>query len=427
MWALFWDLLWSPLTTTNDTDTTTHHYLNHQKWRLMLSCGAILPMILIGLVVTVMPESPRWLLAKGRTDEARRVIAQLVVPHDTDHHDSAVQEMVQEIQSSIRREELARQQQVVEEDNNVTTTTTTNSIDWSCRRRIMTMMIGHSSVSPALRRMLLVGIGMAVAQQAVGIDAIQYYLLDVIGKGDWESETTESLILIGLGLLKLLFIMIGGGLLDRRGRRPMLFGSVMGMAVALFMIGIAFFIDSTWSKRTVVLFGLAVYLSSFSIGMGPGAWLIPAEVFPLGIRAKAMSWATFGNRITATLMSSTFLSTAALVGWSGFFFLLCIICLVILMFMYYYLPETKDKTLEEMTVYFAQWTGDTTLLEAEARVHHHPYHYTNNNGNSSSSSTTVEMVGSAVVNGGGGPSSSSSRQHHHVPAAMAAPTEREIT
>jgi Sugar (and other) transporter len=92
MWALFWDLLWSPLTTTNDTDTTTHHYLNHQKWRLMLSCGAILPMILIGLVVTIMPESPRWLLAKGRTDEARRVIAQLVVPHDTDHHDSAVQE-----------------------------------------------------------------------------------------------------------------------------------------------------------------------------------------------------------------------------------------------------------------------------------------------------------------------------------------------
>jgi MFS family permease len=138
----------------------------------------------------------------------------------------------------------------------------------------MTMMIGHSSVSPALRRMLLVGIGMAVAQQAVGIDAIQYYLLDVIGKGDWESETTESLILIGLGLLKLLFIMIGGGLLDRRGRRPMLFGSVMGMAVALFMIGIAFSINSTWSKRTVVLFGLAVYLSSFSIGMGPSAWLI---------------------------------------------------------------------------------------------------------------------------------------------------------
>jgi hypothetical protein len=102
--------------------------------------------------------------------------------------------------------------------------------------------------------------------------------------------------------------------------------------------------------------------------MGPGAWLIPSEVFATCIRAKAMSVATTLNRATATLMSSTFLSTANALGWGGFFLMLCIICVVVAGFLHIYLPETKGRSLEEMSIYFAEITNDTTLLDAEAEI-----------------------------------------------------------
>jgi len=103
----------------------------------------------------------------------------------------------------------------------------------------------------------------------------------------------------------------------------------------------------------------------FSLGMGPGAWLIPSEVFATSIRAKAMSLATFLNRATATLMSSTFLSLANALSWAGFFLAMCCVCLIVALFMAIYLPETKGRSLEDMVVYFAEIMGDRSILQVE--------------------------------------------------------------
>jgi predicted MFS family arabinose efflux permease len=81
-----------------------------------------------------------------------------------------------------------------------------------------------------------------------------------------------------------------------------------------------------------------------------------------------MSLATIGNRITATLMSTTFLSTAHAMGWAGFFFMLCVVCIIVCAFMYKFLPETKGRSLEDMSFYFAEITGDNAVLEAETTV-----------------------------------------------------------
>ena len=99
-----------------------------------------------------------------------------------------------------------------------------------------------------------------------------------------------------------------------------------------------------------------------------GAWLIPSEVFATVIRAKAMSVATCASRIVATIMASTFLTIADTVGWSTFFCILAGICLLICAFFLTFLPETKGKSLEDMTLYFAEQTGDRTLLEAKAEL-----------------------------------------------------------
>lgn len=116
------------------------------------------------------------------------------------------------------------------------------------------------------------------------------------------------------------------------------------------------------------IFGLALYMSFFSIGMGPGGWLIPSEIFPTSIRAKAMSVATFFNRIAATLMSSTFLSTANAIGWGGFFLMLAAICVLVGAFIFFFLPETRGRSLEDMSIYFAEITGDKSILDAEAKI-----------------------------------------------------------
>ena len=307
---------------------------NGREWRVMFLMGAIMPMIMIPLVLIVMPESPRWLVSKGRTDESKGVL-QNVYPPDFD-----VDSVVADIQEAIEREKEAE-----------------HAFGWG--------IVLHPT--PAFRRMLMVGVGTAVAQQAVGIDAIQYYLLDVIEDAHVASSRGESLILIFLGLVKLFFISVGGRLFDRRGRRPLLFVSLIGMSVATLFISISFFVNSN-HRGGATIFGLAVYLAFFSIGMGPGAWLIPSEVFSTSIRGKAMSVATFSNRATATLMSSTFLSTSNALGWGGFFLMLSAICLIVLGFLYKYLPETKGRSLEDMSVYFAELTGDTSVLEAEERL-----------------------------------------------------------
>lgn len=134
------------------------------------------------------------------------------------------------------------------------------------------------------------------------------------------------------------------------------------MALALLLLSMNFyFTNNSW----FAVASLALYLATFSIGMGPGAWLIPSEVFSTKIRAKAMSLATFMNRVTATLMSSTFLSTANAMSWAGFFSLLAFIVFIVAVFLYIYLPETNGHSLEDMTIFFAEITGDRAVLEGE--------------------------------------------------------------
>jgi MFS family permease len=99
------------------------------------------------------------------------------------------------------------------------------------RERIAEQAVGWHVIlfpTPAIKRMLIVGVGTAVAQQAVGIDAIQYYLIDVLEESGVESEKGRLGILMMLGVLKVIFIIIGGKLLDRRGRKPLFFVSLIG-------------------------------------------------------------------------------------------------------------------------------------------------------------------------------------------------------
>lgn len=304
-----------------------------RAWRLMFGMGCILPGILTILVLRVMPESPRWLVKEGREEEAKEVLNLIYPPM---YNTSAV---VEEIKDAIAREKEAD-----------------SAVGWNALL----------SPSPAFKRMLLVGIGTAIAQQLVGIDAIQYFLTHIMKESGIQDRTTQSLILICLGILKLSVIVVAGKLFDSKGRRPLFIMSLIGMAISLFLISSTFVVDV--GSQSIGMIALAGYLGFFSLGMGPGAWLIPSEVFSTTIRAKAMSMATFLNRVTATVVTSTFLTVTKTITMAGTFFMLGVVCLVVCGFFYVYLPETKGRSLEDMSVYFAEITGDTAIIEAERRL-----------------------------------------------------------
>lgn len=302
-------------------------------WRLMFAMGMIMPLILIYLIFNIMPESPRWLVSKGMDDDAKNVLEKIYPPG----HDVAA--VINDIRESIQREEEADK-----------------SVGWSV----------IFQPSPAFKRMLVVGVGTAISQQIVGIDAIQYFLMYIVEDAGVEGRIQQSIILIILGVFKLAIILCAGHLFDSKGRRPLMFISLFGMSISLAVISITFFFPDSSAVYTII--ALALYLAFFSVGMGPGAWLIPAEVFSTSIRAKAMSVSTFLNRLAATLVTSTFLGVAELITWGGFFALMSSICLLVIVFFYFYLPETKGKSLEEMSMFFAQITGDNSILEAEQRL-----------------------------------------------------------
>ncbi len=164
-------------------------------WRFMFSMGIILPSLLIFFVIKVMPESPRWLVSKGRDAEAKEVL-QTIYPPTSD-----IDLLVKDIRSGIMREMEAE-----------------NSVGWD--------MILFPT--PSYRRMLLVGVGSAIAQQLVGIDAIQYFLDYILAESGVEEGRGRIEILIALGVLKLVVIIFAGRAFDKSGRRPLMFLSLLG-------------------------------------------------------------------------------------------------------------------------------------------------------------------------------------------------------
>lgn len=215
--------------------------------------------------------------------------------------------------------------------------------------------------------MLLVGFTVTIGQQIAGIDAIQYYLLDLMKDVGITDETWMNLLLIGFGLIKLLAISAGGRMLDTKGRRFVLFLSLSGITISLVITSLSFSMPAQ-THQIVAMIGLTLYLTFYGLGLGPVGWLAPSEIFATSIRAKAVSIGTFLNRGAATLMVTSALTVADTVTWPGFMAILAGVCIILIIFFYFYLPETKGRSLEDMSLYFAEITGDFALLDAERKL-----------------------------------------------------------
>lgn len=276
------------------------------NWRWMFAVTAI-PGLALAIGMYFMPFSPRWLVQKGREDDARDVLRKYR------DGDDAVDEEIREIKEVAEEEVPLR------------------------------ALIGKN-----LRRMMIVGVGLAVFQQIVGINTVIYYAPTILKMAGQQNTgaLTQSLY---IGLTNVVFTIVAILLLDRLGRRFFLMFGTACLTVAL--VGLGIFFASPHLQHSVGWLALACllfYIFGFAIGLGPVFWLMISEIFPLQMRGPAMAVCTMFNWGFNFLITYTFLTLTDLITKSGTFWLYAGFGILALVFFATFVPETKGRSLEEI-------------------------------------------------------------------------------
>ncbi|XP_024532900.1 probable polyol transporter 6 [Selaginella moellendorffii] len=352
-------------------------------WRLMLGLGAV-PAVFLACAVLVMPESPRWLVMQGRVSQAKTVLIRTcggnkgeaesrltaIVESLGDEYEAEKQEVRDEHTSKMDPE--ADHPAELRKLPSVASSTTEQR-----KRMLKAKKKAGSNVwkqlllpSAPVRRMLLVSLGIHFFQQASGVDALVYYSPTVFAQAGMKSRTSVLGMTIAVGLTKTLFILVATIYLDTVGRRTLLLASATGMTIALTTVAVTFRflhvgakVDMSSSQHAsvalVVIAMLAIcgFMASFSIGLGPTVYVLTSEIFPLTLRARAMSLSIGMNRGISGTVALTYLSLAEALTTSGAFFVYASIAFASIVFVFFVVPETKGKSLEEVCKYFG-WQPD---------------------------------------------------------------------
>ena len=296
-------------------------------WRWMLALGAV-PGLVLSLGMLVLPESPRWLAGHGRISDAEGVLRRLRGGAD-----------VSDELTTLRRD-IARE-----------------------NRKLAS---ARELLSPRLRRPLIIGVGLAMFQQITGINTVIYFAPIIFQSAGLSSAATSILATAGVGAVNVIMTIVSIRLIDRLGRRQLLYWSLGGMTVTLFVLSGAFFSGTSGDLAWIAVLSVAAYVGFFAIGLGPVFWLLIAEIFPLALRGRAMSLATVANWGFNLIVSLTFLNLVGAVGSSGAFLVYGVLSVVALAFIAMMVPETKGRSLEQIE---AALDGETSrgLAAAQAR------------------------------------------------------------
>jgi sugar porter (SP) family MFS transporter len=219
-------------------------------------------------------------------------------------------------------------------------------------------------LAPRLRRPLIIGIGLAMFQQITGINTVIYFAPTIFQSAGLSSAATSILATAGVGAVNVIMTIVSIRLIDRLGRRQLLYWSLGGMAVTLFVLSAAFHAGASGQLAWIAVASVAAFVGFFAIGLGPIFWLLIAEIFPLNLRGRAMSLATVANWGFNLIVSATFLNIVGAVGSAGAFLVYAVLSLLALVFIALFVPETKGRTLEQIEA--ALDATHTTLPPAKA-------------------------------------------------------------
>lgn len=222
------------------------------------------------------------------------------------------------------------------------------------------------SPSPSLRRMLITGFGIQCFQQITGIDATVYYSPEIFQGAGIQDKSKLLAATVAVGVSKTAFILVAIFLIDRLGRKPLLYVSTIGMTICLFSIGVTLtFIGQGQVGIAMAILFVCSNVAFFSVGIGPVCWVLTSEIFPLRLRAQAAALGAVGNRVCSGLVAMSFLSVTRAISVGGTFFVFSGISAISVLFVYALVPETKGKSLEQIELLFKdehEWQGSEVEL-----------------------------------------------------------------
>lgn len=279
-----------------------------EVWRGMFSIGGILALLFLAGLFFV-PESPRWLLKKGRKQEGLAILKRI-----NDGKDEAVEAdlKVGHVQENGSYREL---------------------------------------FSPKLRKALLLGILLPLFSQLSGINAIIYYGPSILNDaGIALSNSFLGQIIFGVANLVFTFIAIWK--VDDWGRRPLYLVGTVGATISLFVTGILFYFGLTSS--VFLMISVTVFLACFAFSIGPLKFVVASEIFPTHIRGKALGVSIMVMWVADTIMGQVTPILLKQAGTAATFWVFAFFCLVAFFTVYKLLPETKGKSLEEIESFWEE-------------------------------------------------------------------------
>jgi len=282
------------------------YVLGASSWRLMLGIGVAPPIAILLGVCFVMVESPRWLAAKGHTQEAEQVLSRLVG--------------LSEAKTAVARFHSQHA-----------------GIDGSSSTAFQELLS-----SRGLRRSMFAGAGVAFFSQATGCEAIMYYSPTILESAGVRRDQT-LLATVVIGVVKTSAVIASGMFVDKVGRRPLLILSSGFMSFAMALLGV-----SIWRQYPVHLEVAA--LCTFSVGFGPIVYVFNAEIYAQRWRSFGLALAMGICRVLSAAVSSSFLSLSQWLGTAGVLLSFSLVALVGLTFICAAVPETKGTALEEQGV-----------------------------------------------------------------------------
>ena len=276
-------------------------------WRYMFG-SEMVPAGLFTILICFVPETPRYLVMVGRDDVALRVLSRI-------NGNTKAASILLDIKNTVQ-----------------TRTERLFSYGFMC---------------------VFIGIMLSVFQQAIGINAVLYYAPRIFGDMGMDNPMVQTVV---MGVVNILFTLIAVFTVERFGRKPLLITGSVGMAIGAFGVALTF---GNASLSVVTMLSIMVYSASFMFSWGPICWVYIAEIFPNTIRGAAVSVAVAFQWIFNFIVSSTFVPMFNMHLTSGDHFghwftygLYGIICVVAALFVWRIVPETKGKTLEEISMYW---------------------------------------------------------------------------
>lgn len=275
------------------------------SWRLMFAIG-IIPAVLLAIGVTMLPESPRFLVKQGEKSKARETLQYLRNHPNVEHELMSIESSLHTKQTKFK--ELFQKN---------------------------------------IFKVLLLGIFLGFLQQVCGINTIIYYAPTIFQMAGFPSASSSILATVGIGVVNVLSTVFAIMYLDKLGRRPLLFAGLIGMALSLSILSFGFYYHGDADiLRWTAMGSTFVFIICFAFSLGALLWLMVAEIFPLEMRGLAMSIAVFSCWFWNFTVSSTFLTLLDKLGASTTFLMYAMMCVFGLIVSTFVVPETKGVSLE---------------------------------------------------------------------------------